>query len=73
MKSSDSSTNSEILDILKDNNLMLKEIVSTLRWITSKKHIEKEDLKAFAINLLADIMVEYKSDELSKLFKDVKL
>lgn len=52
---------------------MLKEILSILRWITSREHIEKEDLKAFAINLLADIMVEYKSDELSRLVKDIKL
>ena len=52
---------------------MLKEIRDTLRWITSKEHIEKEDLKAFAINLLADIMVELKSDELNKLFKDIRL
>lgn len=52
---------------------MLKEILSILRWITSREHIGKEDLKAFAINLLADIMVEYKSDELSRLVKDIKL
>lgn len=64
---------SEILSLLKDNNLMLKEILSILRWITSREHIEEEDLKAFAISLLADIMVEYKSDELSRLVKDIKL
>lgn len=52
---------------------MLKEILSILRWITSREHIEKEDLKALAINLLADIMVEYKSDELRKLVKGIKL
>lgn len=52
---------------------MLKEILSILRWITSREHIEEEDLKAFAISLLADIMVEYKSDELSRLVKDIKL
>lgn len=63
----------DILSLLKDNNLMLKEILGILRHITSKENIEKEDLKSFAINLLADIMVEYKSDELSRLFKDIKL
>lgn len=52
---------------------MLKEILSILRWVTSKEHIEKEDLKAFAINLLADIMVEYKSEQIEQLVKQIKL
>lgn len=64
---------SEALELLRENNQMLKEILGILRRLTSKEHIEKEDLKAFAINLLADIMVEYKSDELHKLVKDIKL
>lgn len=68
-----SSMNQEELQLLRENNEMLKEILSILRRLTSKEHIEKEDLKAFAINLLADIMVEYKSDELSRLVKDIKL
>lgn len=62
-----------ILEKLEENNKILKEIRDILREITSKEHVEKEDLKAFAINLLADIMVEYKSDELSRLVKDIKL
>lgn len=64
---------SEALELLRENNQILKEIRDILRRLTSKEHIEKEDLKAFAINLLADIMVEYKSDELHKLVKDIKL
>lgn len=67
------SSNTSMEELLQENNQMLKEIRDTLRRITSKEHIEKEDLKAFAINLLADIMVEYKSDELSKLVKNIKL
>ena len=62
-----------ILEKLEENNRLLKEILGILKEITSKEHIEKEDLKAFAINLLADIMVEYKSGELHKLIKDIKL
>lgn len=64
---------SEALELLRENNRMLKEILGILRRLTSKEHIESEDLKAFAINLLADIMVEYKSDELHRLVKDIKL
>jgi hypothetical protein len=67
------SMDSEALELLRENNQILKEILGILRRLTSKEHIEKEDLKAFAINLLADIMVEYKSDELRKLVKDIKL
>lgn len=62
-----------ILEKLEENNKLLKEILGILKEITSKEHIEKEDLKSFAINLLADIMVEYKSDELKRLVKDIKL
>lgn len=65
--------NSEELNLLKENNSILKEIRGILRRLTSKEHIESEDLKAFAINLLADIMVEYKSDELHRLIKDIKI
>ena len=67
------SMDSEELNLLKENNSILKEIRDILRRLTSKEHIEKEDLKAFAINLLADIMVEYKSDEFHKLVKDIKI
>lgn len=62
-----------ILEKLEENNKLLKEILGILKEITSKEHIEKEDLKALAINLLADIMVEYKSDELKRLIQDIKL
>ena len=62
-----------ILDKLEENNKLLKEILGILKEISSKEYREQEDLKAFAINLLADIMVEYKSDELHRLVKDIKL
>lgn len=64
---------SVLLELLRENNRMLKEVLSILGRLTSKEHTENEDLKAFAINLLADIMVEYKSDELHRLVKDIKL
>ena len=60
----------EAVNLLRENNQMLKEILGILKRITSKEYIEKEDLKSFAINLLADIIVEYKSDELHKLTKE---
>lgn len=62
-----------MVEEIREIKEMLKEILDILHRLTSKEHIEKEDLKAFAINILADIMVEYKSDELSRLIKDIKL
>lgn len=52
---------------------MLKEILSIMREISSEEHIQKEDMKAFAINLLADIMVEYKAEQVEQIAKQIKL
>lgn len=62
-----------VLKKLEENHKLLNEILGILKEITSKEHIEKEDLKSFAINLLADIMVEYKSDELRNMINNIKL
>ena len=52
---------------------MLKEILSIMRELRSKEHIQNEDMKAFAINLLADIIVEYKAEQIEQLAKQIKL
>lgn len=59
--------------ILEENNRLLKEILEILKKITGKEYREQEDLKAFAINLLADIMVEYKAEQFEELAKNIKL
>lgn len=48
----------QALAILKENNEMLKEILSIMRRITSKKHIQKGNNEAFTINLLANMLLE---------------
>lgn len=63
----------ELLQLVRENNEMLKEILSIMREISSKEHIQKEDMKAFAINLLADIMVEYKAEQVEQIAKQIKL
>lgn len=63
----------ELLQLVKENNEMLKEILSIMRELRSKEHIQNEDMKAFAINLLADIMVEYKSEQIEQLANQIKL
>lgn len=60
---------SKILSLLEENNQLLKEIRDILKEITSKEYREKEDLKSLAINLLADVLVEYKSDELHNIIR----
>lgn len=44
-----------------------------MREISSKEHIQNEDMKAFAINLLADIIVEYKAEQIEQLVKQIKI
>lgn len=63
----------ELLHLVKENNKMLKEILSIMRELRSKEHIQNEDMKAFAINLLADIIVEYKAEQIEQLAKQIKL
>lgn len=52
---------------------MLKEILNIMQELSSEEHIQKEDMRAFAINLLADIMVEYKSEQIEQLANQIKL
>lgn len=63
----------KLLQLVRENNEMLKEILSIMREISSEEHIQKEDMKAFAINLLADIMVEYKAEQVEQIAKQIKL
>lgn len=48
----------EMLELLKENNAMLKEILALLRKFDSEEYQSQEDMKQFAINVSADIFVE---------------
>lgn len=63
----------ELLQLTRKNNEMLKEILNIMQELSSEEHIQKEDMRAFAINLLADIMVEYKSEQIEQLANQIKL
>ena len=52
---------------------MLTKILSIMQEISSEEHIKNKDMKAFAINLLANIIVEYKSEQIEQLAKQIKL
>lgn len=56
----------ELLEIAKENNKLLKEILEIMKEISSPEHIKQEDEKALAINILADIIVEILSDNMKK-------
>lgn len=63
----------ELLEIVKENNRLLKEILAIMQEISSEEHIQREDMKALAINLVADLLVEYKGDQLRNLIHNLKL
>lgn len=63
----------ELLEIAKENNRLLKEILAIMQEISSEEHIQREDMKALAINLIADLLVEYKGGQLKNIIKNVNL
>ena len=63
----------ELLEIAGENNRLLKEILAIMQEISSEEHIQREDMKALAINLVADLLVEYKSDQLRTIIQNIKL
>ena len=62
----------ELLEIARENNRLLKEILAIMQEISSEEHIQREDMKALAINLVADLLVEYKSDQLRTIIQNIK-
>lgn len=63
----------EAIRLLRENNEMLKEILGIMKEISSPEHIQKEDEKALAINLLADVIVEVFGDKLREIVKGLNL
>lgn len=48
----------DLLALLIENNRLLKEIRDLLLFQNSQTYIEQQDMKAFSINVAADIFVE---------------
>lgn len=63
----------ELLEITKENNRLLKKILAIMQEISSEEHIQREDMKALAINLVADLLVEYKGNQLKTIIQNMKL
>lgn len=50
--------NEEVLRLLRENNAMLKQIITYINTIQSSKYRMGEDLRAFSINVCANVFVE---------------
>lgn len=48
----------EELRLLRENNAMLKEILSYVRIVSSPRYVNNEQSREFLFNLIADLMVE---------------
>lgn len=61
--------NEEALRLLRENNEMLKQILGYIFMKQSSEYQMKQDMKAFLINVSADIFVEgLEPDEKEKLY-----
>lgn len=50
--------NDEMMRLLRENNAMLKNIISYISSIQSNEYRMNEDMRAFSINVCADVFVE---------------
>ena len=63
------SMDEEALRLLRENNAMLKQILGYIFMKQSSEYQMKQDMKAFLINVSADIFVEgLEPDEKEKLY-----
>lgn len=50
--------NDEMMRLLRENNAMLKSIIGYISSIQSNEYRMNEDMRAFSINVCADVFVE---------------
>lgn len=49
---------SEVIDLIRGNNAMLKRIVAYIDKVDSQQYRDNEDAKAFLSNVIADLIVD---------------
>lgn len=49
---------SEVIDLIRGNNAMLKRIVAYIDKVDSQQYRDNEDAKAFFSNVIADLLVD---------------
>lgn len=61
----------EILDLLKSQNEMIKDIHDYVKEVTSEKYIGESRMTNFSINLAADILTEAISHKIKGMMVDL--
>lgn len=61
----------ELLELVRENNSMLTKILSIMQEISSEEHIKNEDMKALLLIFL--LILQYKSEQIEQLAKQIKL
>ena len=61
----------EILDLLKSQNEMIKDIHDHVKEVTSEKYIGESRMTNFSINLAADILTEAISPKIKGMMVDL--
>lgn len=61
----------EILDLLKSQNEMIKDIHDYVKEVTSEKYIGESRMTNFSINLAADILTEVISPKIKGMMVDL--
>lgn len=61
----------EILDLLKSQNEMIKDIHDYVKEVTSEKYIGESRMTNFSINLAADILTEAISSKIKGMMVDL--
>lgn len=61
----------EILDLLKSQNEMIKDIHDYVKEVTSEKYIGESIMTNFSINLAADILTEAISPKIKGMMVDL--
>lgn len=61
----------EILDLLKSQNEMIKDIHDYVKEVTSEKYVGESRMTNFSINLAADILTEAISPKIKGMMVDL--
>lgn len=62
----------KITELLRENNSMLKEIVRYVRKVDSSDYDTQTDIKAFCINIIADVVADGLLEENDEIVNSIK-
>lgn len=62
----------QIIELLRENNSMLREIVGYVRKVDSSEYDIQTDIKAFCINIIADVVADGLLEENDEMINNIK-